>query len=195
MAPALWVHCHALPLWLKHDALAPCSCRSVGCPAPACRLKRAGLDYWPFVVVHVHDSWQVGAWCAAGPLTPDRSMLAVSVQAHGASNATSCALYAFQVLMPTSQHHYLTSSCWLHLQAFSRFYAELPAPKRLIGYSKFADDIYSAPNLYRPGDWLMFGAETSGLPQEVTHMRVLNHTAPSLWYVDATADVTACVST
>eukprot|EP00891_Asterochloris_glomerata_P005066 jgi/Astpho2/5066/fgenesh1_pm.00071_%23_12_t len=94
------------------------------------KLKRAGLDYWPFVVVHVHDSWQ----------------------------------------------------------AFSRFYAELPAPKRLIGYSKFAEDVYWAPNLYRPGDWLMFGAETSGLPQEAkdatdayvkipmveTHVRSLN---------------------
>ena len=22
-----------------------------------CRLKRAGLDYWPFVVVKVHDDW------------------------------------------------------------------------------------------------------------------------------------------
>lgn len=66
----------------------------------------------------------------------------------------------------------------LHLQAFSRFYAELPAPKRLIGYSKFAEDVYWAPNLYRPGDWLMFGAETSGLPQEVTHLGSFSHTAP-----------------
>ena len=68
---------------------------------------------------------------------------------------------------------------WLHLQAFSRFYAELPPPKRLIGYSKFAEDIYSAPNLYHPGDWLMFGAETSGLPQEVTPTSLLTHVAPS----------------
>ncbi len=83
----------------------------------------------------------------------------------------------------------------LHLQAFSRFYAELPAPKRLIGYSKFAEDVYWAPNLYRPGDWLMFGAETSGLPQEVTHLGSLSHTAPSRWCADATTDVTACVST
>ena len=118
----------------------------------------------------------------------------MSVQAQGAGNALSCAIYAFQVLVPVPQHHYLTSACWLHLQAFSTFYAELPPPKRLIGYSKFAEDIYSAPNLYRPGDWLMFGAETSGLPPEVTHMIFLSHTARLLWRADATMDVTSCVS-
>ena len=168
-------------LWL------PAAADWYAAPPLPCRLKRAGLDYWPFVVVRVHDSWQVGALCAVGPLTTDRSMLAVSVQAQGASYAMSYALHASQLGMPNLQHHFLhpgncmreghAEQCrcfqrrgsWLHLQAFSRFYAELPPPKRLIGYSKFAEDIYSAPNLYRPGDWLMFGAETSGLPQEVTH--------------------------
>lgn len=29
------------------------------------RLKRAGLDYWPFVAVKVYESWQVGHALAA----------------------------------------------------------------------------------------------------------------------------------
>ena len=57
--------------------------------------------------------------------------------------------------------------CLLPLQEFSTFFQHLPEPKRLIGYSKFAKSSYCAPGLYRPGDWLMFGAETSGLPQQV----------------------------
>ena len=28
-------------------------------------------------------------------------------------------------------------------------------------------DLWDAVGTYRPGDWLLFGAETSGLPQEV----------------------------
>ncbi|KAL3148016.1 hypothetical protein ABBQ38_014308 [Trebouxia sp. C0009 RCD-2024] len=72
------------------------------------KLKRAGLDYWPYVVVKVHDSWE----------------------------------------------------------AFYDYFNNQPDPKRLFGYSKFGQAYYATPGLYQAGDWLMFGAETTGLPKE-----------------------------
>ncbi|GAB4814768.1 hypothetical protein N2152v2_001814 [Parachlorella kessleri] len=43
-------------------------------------------------------------------------------------------------------------------------------PKQLIAFSKFARQHYAADGVYRPGmaNFLMFGAETSGLPKEAT---------------------------
>ncbi len=76
------------------------------------RLKRAGLDYWPFVVVRVHDDWA-----------------------------------AF--------HH------------FFRQQVQQQGRGRLIAFSKFGKQPHTAPGTYQPGDWLLFGAETSGLPDEV----------------------------
>eukprot|EP00271_Cylindrocystis_brebissonii_P005193 TRINITY_DN1714_c0_g1_i3.p1 TRINITY_DN1714_c0_g1~~TRINITY_DN1714_c0_g1_i3.p1 ORF type:complete len:295 (-),score=42.48 TRINITY_DN1714_c0_g1_i3:174-1058(-) len=69
------------------------------------KLKRAGLDYWPFVVVKVHRSWE----------------------------------------------------------DFHAYFLEQAGPKRLVAFSKRG----SIPHwdvAYRPGDWLLFGSETSGLP-------------------------------
>ena len=37
---------------------------------------------------------------------------------------------------------------------------------RLIGFSKHGTRHHAAEGTYRPGDWLLFGAETSGLPPE-----------------------------
>ncbi|CAI5475054.1 unnamed protein product [Closterium sp. Yama58-4] len=71
------------------------------------KLKRAGLDYWPYVVVNVHDSWGT----------------------------------------------------------FMEYFNQQPEPKRLIAFSKRG----SVPHhdiQYQPGDWLLFGAETFGLPPE-----------------------------
>ncbi|KAL6769419.1 hypothetical protein ACKKBG_A30940 [Auxenochlorella protothecoides x Auxenochlorella symbiontica] len=50
------------------------------------------------------------------------------------------------------------------IEAFLAFYESLPGPKRLIGYSKFAERHYAQDGLYGPGTWLVFGSETSGLP-------------------------------
>ncbi len=36
---------------------------------------------------------------------------------------------------------------------------------------RFARQHYAEDNLYRAGDWLMFGSETSGLPLEVGMQR------------------------
>lgn len=78
-------------------------------PSSPCRLKRAGLDYWEYVCVAVHPSWD----------------------------------------------------------DFHAAFKQLPGPKRLIAFSKFAKRHYAEPGMYQPGDWLMFGAETTGLPMEV----------------------------
>lgn len=71
---------------------------------------------------------------------------------------------------------------------FGTYFNELPSPKRLFGFSKFATRHYAANNTtsegsttslspvvgtsYRKGDWLMFGAETTGLPKEAVDLAV-----------------------
>ncbi|KAI3429592.1 hypothetical protein D9Q98_005678 [Chlorella vulgaris] len=57
------------------------------------------------------------------------------------------------------------------LEAFLQFYEQQPGPKQLVGYSKFAQHHYAAEGLYPGGTatWLMFGAETTGLPEEAHH--------------------------
>lgn len=72
------------------------------------KLKRAGLDYWPYVCVRVHPTWQ-------------------------------------------------------HFQSY---FSAQASPKRLLAFSKFGVQHYAAPGMYQPGDWLLFGAETTGLPPE-----------------------------
>lgn len=72
------------------------------------RLKRAGLDYWPYVTVKIHDCWQ----------------------------------------------------------DFYSFWSEQQGQKRLLAFSKAGTCHYAMPGLYKAGDWLLFGAETTGLPQE-----------------------------
>lgn len=52
--------------------------------------------------------------------------------------------------------------------AFEAFYRQQPGTKRIIGYSKFASRHYAEEGLYAPATWLMFGAETTGLPAEVS---------------------------
>ncbi|KAJ7549312.1 hypothetical protein O6H91_07G048700 [Diphasiastrum complanatum] len=88
------------------------------------KLKRAGLDYWPYVVVKVHQSWT----------------------------------------------------------QFYEFFEQQEGEKRLIAFTKrgacsHTDDLiqyysgwhpgFSLQGIsYRPGDWLLFGSETKGLPTE-----------------------------
>jgi len=50
---------------------------------------------------------------------------------------------------------------------FLEFFDALPVPKRLVAYSKFATTHYAVDGTYRAGDWLLFGAETHGLPPGV----------------------------
>ena len=76
------------------------------------RLRRAGLDYWPFVHAETHAGWA----------------------------------------------------------AFATFFAQQPGPKRLVAFSKGGSRVCSGPGaeegLFRPGDWLLFGCESAGLPPE-----------------------------
>ncbi|XP_017234903.1 uncharacterized protein LOC108208843 [Daucus carota subsp. sativus] len=71
------------------------------------KLKRAGLDYWPYVVVKVHSSWE----------------------------------------------------------EFREYFRQQKGEKRLLAFTKRGTNIHSDFS-YRRGDWLVFGAETFGLPAE-----------------------------
>ena len=75
------------------------------------KLKRAGLDYWSWVAVCVHPSWD----------------------------------------------------------AFRDFYEAQPGPKRMVAYSKFGERHHASDGLFQRGGtahWLLFGAESTGLPPE-----------------------------
>ncbi|KAG6555925.1 hypothetical protein Mapa_002567 [Marchantia paleacea] len=69
------------------------------------KLKRAGLDYWPYVVVKVHSNWT----------------------------------------------------------EFLAYFQEQKGEKRLLGFTKKGTLAHTDVK-YRPGDWLMFGSETEGIP-------------------------------
>ncbi|XP_021739256.1 uncharacterized protein LOC110705663 [Chenopodium quinoa] len=71
------------------------------------KVKRAGLDYWPYVVVKVHPSWA----------------------------------------------------------EFRNYFSLQNGEKRLLAFTKRGTAIHS-DFTYRPGDWLVFGSETSGLPPD-----------------------------
>ncbi|EFJ50659.1 hypothetical protein VOLCADRAFT_45595, partial [Volvox carteri f. nagariensis] len=63
-----------------------------------------------------------------------------------------------------------THSSW---DAFFAFFQQLPNPKRLVAFTVYGDKYYAGPEFsYQPGDWLVFGAETSGLPPKA-HSDVL----------------------
>ncbi|KAK9677156.1 hypothetical protein RND81_11G124300 [Saponaria officinalis] len=79
----------------------------LGFPIDDTKLKRAGLDYWPYVVVKVHPSWT----------------------------------------------------------DFRDYFLLQDGDKRLLAFTKKGTTIHS-DFTYKPGDWLLFGSETSGLPPE-----------------------------
>lgn len=72
------------------------------------KLKRAGLDYWPYVVVKVHSSWS----------------------------------------------------------EFLDYFKQQEGQKRLLAFTKRGETVHTDMT-YKPGDWLVFGSEPSGLPPEV----------------------------
>jgi tRNA (cytidine/uridine-2'-O-)-methyltransferase len=49
---------------------------------------------------------------------------------------------------------------------FMEFYGALPGPKKLVAFSKFGKTHHAAEGMYTPGTFLLFGAETTGLPPE-----------------------------
>jgi len=51
---------------------------------------------------------------------------------------------------------------------FHNFFKSLPGNKKLMAFSKLGNRHYAEQGLYEPGcsTWLMFGAETKGLPPE-----------------------------
>lgn len=87
----------------------PASCRGkpLGFNVDDTKLKRAGLDYWPYVVVKIHDSWD----------------------------------------------------------DFRDYFVKQEGEKRLLAFTKRGTSIHSDFS-YKPGDWLVFGSETKGLPQQ-----------------------------
>jgi tRNA (cytidine/uridine-2'-O-)-methyltransferase len=60
--------------------------------------------------------------------------------------------------------HCQTHSSW---RSFYNFWLQLPQPKRLVAFTVYSSQYYAGPEFkYEPGDWLLFGAETTGLPLE-----------------------------
>ncbi|XP_057850546.2 uncharacterized protein LOC131061062 isoform X2 [Cryptomeria japonica] len=80
----------------------------LGFPIDDTKLKRAGLDYWPYVVVKVHSSWH----------------------------------------------------------EFIDYFKKQEGEKRLLAFTKKGTSVHT-DIVYKPGDWLIFGSETSGLSTEV----------------------------
>lgn len=85
---------------------ASCRGKPLGFKVDDTKLKRAGLDYWPYVVVKIHDSWN----------------------------------------------------------EFRDYFMKQDGEKRLLAFTKRGTSIHSDFS-YKPGDWLVFGSETKGLPQ------------------------------
>jgi tRNA (cytidine/uridine-2'-O-)-methyltransferase len=56
---------------------------------------------------------------------------------------------------------------------FYSFFNKLEEPKRLVGFSKLGTTHHATEGMYPPGTWLMFGAETTGLPPEVSKSLLL----------------------
>lgn len=62
----------------------------------------------------------------------------------------------------------VTVRVWDSFDLFYSFFKNLPESKRIIAFSKFGKVHFAAKGIYCPGEqnWLMFGAETTGLPGE-----------------------------
>ena len=52
---------------------------------------------------------------------------------------------------------------------FHTFFEEIQRQRggRLIAFSKYGSRHHAVEGTYQPGDWLLFGAETTGLPDQV----------------------------
>jgi len=99
------VHCKDVCCICSRSA--SCRGKPLGFKVDDTKLKRAGLDYWPYVVVKIHDSWD----------------------------------------------------------DFRDYFIKQEGEKRLLAFTKRGTSIHSDFS-YKPGDWLVFGSETKGLPQE-----------------------------
>ena len=95
----------------------------------ACRLKRAGLDYWPFVVVKTHDSWQVS--------------LQLPVLQH--ILVTALAVWLSQGSLPFCLKAVWQTNIPKPFQDFYSYFNEQSDPKRLFGFSKRGTKHYATP--------------------------------------------------
>ncbi len=150
----------------------------------ACRLKRAGLDYWEWVTCQVNfpatlpAKWVLLVYlkpCVVGPLPPGLPGPACHAQVQQRGHP-----------LPGSRRSSLSGPaatgrcpCQVHddWESFYEFFKKQDRG-RLIAFSKFSDASYTAPGTYHPGDWLLFGAETTGLPPEVKPLLVVEHESP-----------------
>lgn len=65
-------------------------------------------------------------------------------------------------------------------EAFEKYFADQDGPKRLVAFTKFGRTPHCAPAFsYEKGDWLIFGSETSGLPDAAHEVRSLGCAANS----------------
>jgi tRNA(Leu) C34 or U34 (ribose-2'-O)-methylase TrmL len=126
-----------------------------------CRLKRAGLDYWPAVCVDVHPGWEAFWEFWQRQEGPKQLVGEAGALSAWMVLAGCCSTDALCLISPIKKAGPLL--CALSCR-FCHAFTLFPSP----GYTKFASQHYAAEGLYprNSSTWLMFGAETSGLPPE-----------------------------
>ncbi|KAG2372209.1 uncharacterized protein HKW66_Vig0209230 [Vigna angularis] len=103
------------------------------------KLKRAGLDYWPYVVVKVHDSWADFRDYFRQQEGEKRSQVGIRAGSSCSGFCPGCP------------------------PALSLLFAPVRCRSPL---SAAVSPLSAAEFSYRKGDYLLFGSETSGLPPE-----------------------------
>ena len=73
---------------------------------------------------------------------------------------------------------------------FHAFFEEVRRRRggRLIAFSKFGSRHHATEGTYQAGDWLLFGAETTGLPEQVAHGEPQPHVHVALTGAATTAE-------
>ena len=129
------------------------------------RLKRAGLDYWPYVTVKIHTSWQVSRNTAALTCTHicsrqtlrgiQISFISMSIGALAPISSQSWTSESFRLPVSSCMHPAASQKTWFlvpvqlrnwHcLQDFYSFWLEQQGRKRLLAFSKAGSCHYATP--------------------------------------------------
>lgn len=127
------------------------------------QLKRAGLDYWcvPFVDTPRPPTRPA----SAEPPSPRRANPPRLPQTTRGSSLRSSTHAPSPDPRPRSRRNSVCVKVHDDWDAFYSYWREeLGSPGRLVAFSKFGARPHAEEGAYEPGDWLLFGAETTGLP-------------------------------
>ncbi|KAF7835997.1 putative tRNA (cytidine(34)-2'-O)-methyltransferase [Senna tora] len=137
------------------------------------KLKRAGLDYWPYVVVKVHDSW--AEFCEYFRQQEGQKRLLAFTRKGTKVHSDRKFLWnkwetrsvgLFETLLLNSSVP-STARPLLPLAVGGKKGPLKYQREREVKFVKYERDRLFKEFSYRKGDYLLFGSETSGLPPEV----------------------------